>query len=76
MTLSVDEADELAGAIGIIVAAGPLLWMINQIGEAPTVEMLDTFETIISTITVPASRLIAALLVLSLVYSLLSDSSF
>ena len=76
MTLSVDEADELAGAIGIIVASGPLLWMIGQIGDAPTVEMISAFEAVVTTITVPVPRLIAALVVFSFLYSVFSDSSF
>ena len=70
MTLSVEEADELAGAIGIFLAAGPLLWMISGIGETSTARMVAVFESIVHSIVVSSPHLIVALLVVSFGYSL------
>lgn len=73
MTHSVEEADELAGAIGILLTAGPLLWMIGGIGETSTTQMVATFESIAHSIVAPSPRLIVALLVVSFGYSLYEE---
>ncbi|GAB7091456.1 hypothetical protein JCM18237_17270 [Halorubrum luteum] len=75
MTVSVEEADELAGVVGIFLAAGPLLWMISRIGEESTIQMVATFEAIVRSIVTPSPRLIVAVIVLSFVYSRYSDIS-
>jgi len=73
MTVSAEEADEIAGIIGIFLAAGPLLWMISRIGEESTVQMLAAFDIVFRSIVTPSPGLIATLLVLSFAYSIFTD---
>lgn len=69
MTLTLEEAEEAAGAIGLIGAGVTLLWMLGNIGEMSTVQAVNGFESIVTSIAVPSFGLILLLLAASFVYS-------
>ena len=73
MTLSIEEADEVAGVIGLLGAGLTLLWMTSNIGEASTAQMMSGFESVVTSIVVPSFGLVLLLLAASFVHSGLSD---
>ncbi|NLV12598.1 hypothetical protein [Haloarcula argentinensis] len=73
MTLTIDEADEIAEAVGILGISGTLLWMNNNIGEASTEQMVSDLEHIVTSIAMPSFKLVLFLLAASFVYSIFAD---
>ena len=73
MTLTIEEAEEAAGAIGLLGAGFTLLWMLSNLGEANTAQMLSGFENVVTSVVVTPFGLIVLLLILSAVYSEFSD---
>lgn len=73
MTLAIGEAEEAAGAIGLLSAGVTLLWMTSNIGETSTSQMVRGFESVVTSVAVPSFVLIVLLLVVSFVYSNFSN---
>lgn len=72
MILSIEEANQAAGAIGLLGAGVTLLWMTSNIGEMSTAQMTSGFESVVTSVVMPSFGLILLLLTVSFVYSNLS----